>query len=308
MKILVIGAGGVGGYFGAVLSRAGNDVTFLARGRHLTAMETSGLHISSPKGDFTLGHVNAVESLENVGSVDVILLAVKAWQVKDCVKELNRLKANKYMIVPLQNGVDSYDEVSQIVGPERTVGGSCKIISYVDGPGHITHMGVEPEITFGEWDNKPSERVKAFARCLGDAGIKYDVPANFQVELWKKFMFLSTYAGVGSVTRAPIGRMRAEPETRRLLHDGMQEIIDVAYAFQVELPKNLASVCMHRIDAMQEQATSSMQRDVIEGKPSELEYLSGAVVRLAREANVPAPTHEFLYAALLPAERLARKL
>jgi 2-dehydropantoate 2-reductase len=308
MKILVIGAGGVGGYFGAVLAKAGNEVTFLARGRHLTAMENFGLKISSPNGDFVLGHVTAVESLENMGPVDVILLAVKAWQVEDSARALNRMKANKFMIIPLQNGVESYDEVSAVVGPERTLGGTCKIISYIESPGHIVHMGVEPEITFGEWDNKCSARVDEFAACLGNAGIKYDVPENFQLELWKKFMFLASYAGVGSVTRAPIGRMRAFPESRKLIENAMREIVGLAHAFEIPLPEVLVDKSLDLIDNMQFEATSSMQRDVIDGKPSELHYLSGAVVRLAAQKGISVPTHKFIYSALLPGEMLARKM
>jgi 2-dehydropantoate 2-reductase len=308
MKILVIGAGGVGGYFGAVLAKAGNEVTFLARGRHLTAMETFGLKISSPNGDFVLSHVNVVESLENMGPVDVILLATKAWQVEDSARALNRMKANKFIIIPLQNGVESYDEVSAIVGPERTLGGTCKIISYIESPGHIVHMGVEPEITFGEWDNKRSARVDEFAACLGNAGIKYDVPKNFQLELWKKFMFLASYAGVGSVTRAPIGRMRAFPESLKLIENAMREIVALARASEILLPEILVEKSLDMIDNMQFDATSSMQRDVIDGKPSELHYLSGAVVRLAAQKGIPVPTHKFIYSALLPGEMLARKM
>jgi 2-dehydropantoate 2-reductase len=308
MKILVIGAGGVGGYFGAVLAKAGNEVTFLARGRHLTAIETSGLKITSPNGDFVLDHVTAVESLENMGPVDVILLAVKAWQVSDSARALNRMRANKFIIIPLQNGVESYDEVSAIVGPERTLGGTCKIISYIESPGHIVHLGIEPEITFGEWDNKRSSRVDEFAACLGHAGIKYDVPANFQLELWKKFMFLASYAGVGSVTRAPIGRMRAIPESRKLIADAMSEIVMLAHAYEIPLSESLVERSLALIDTMQFEATSSMQRDVIDGKPSELHYLSGAVVRLAAQKGISVPTHNFMYSALLPGEMLARKL
>jgi 2-dehydropantoate 2-reductase len=308
MKILVIGAGGVGGYFGAVLAKAGNEVTFLARGRHLTAIETSGLKITSPNGDFVLDHVTAVESLENMGPVDVILLAVKAWQVSDSARALNRMRANKFIIIPLQNGVESYDEVSAIVGPERTLGGTCKIISYIESPGHIVHLGIEPEITFGEWDNKRSSRVDEFAACLRHAGIKYDVPANFQLELWKKFMFLASYAGVGSVTRAPIGRMRAIPESRKLIADAMSEIVMLAHAYEIPLSESLVERSLALIDTMQFEATSSMQRDVIDGKPSELHYLSGAVVRLAAQKGISVPTHNFMYSALLPGEMLARKL
>ena len=306
MRILIMGAGGVGGYFGAVLAKAGFEVTFLARGRHLTAMENTGLKVSSPKGDFQLERVNVVESLENMGPVDVILLAVKAWQVNDCARALNRLKANKFMIIPLQNGVESYDEVSEIVGPERTLGGSTKIISYLSSPGHVIHMGVEPEITFGEWDNKRTKRVEEFAACLKTAGIKYDVPEDIQKELWKKFLFLAPCAGVGSVTRSPIGGVRAVDETREMLMAAMQEVFDLAVAHDVHLSADFVDKCMASIDTMQPDATFSMQRDFAEGKPSELEYLNGAVVRLGLLKEVPTPVNSFIYASLLPAENKAR--
>jgi 2-dehydropantoate 2-reductase len=306
MHILVMGAGGVGGYFGAVLQKAGFDVTFLARGRHLTAMETYGLKITSSKGDFKLSTVNVVESLENVGQVDVILLAVKAWQVQEAARGLNRLKANKYMIVPLQNGVESYDEVCEIVGHERTLAGSTKIISYMECPGHIVHLGVEPEITFGEWDNSHSGRVKRFADCLQQAGIKYDVPASIQEELWKKFLFLAPCAGVGSVTQMPVGDIRSVPETRRMLEAAMREVFDLAKLHGIALPKNFVDRCMSGIDTMRADATFSMQRDFAAKKPSELHYLNGAIVRLAEPKGLPVPVNSFIYASLLPAERQAR--
>jgi 2-dehydropantoate 2-reductase len=169
------------------------------------------------------------------------------------------------------------------------------------------HIDIEPEITFGEWDNKRSSRVEEFATCLGRAGIKYDVPENFQLELWKKFMFLASYAGVGSITRAPIGRMREIPESRKLIADAMSEIVMLSHAYDVPLPEVLIEKSLALIDTMQFEATSSMQRDVIEGKPSELHYLSGAVVRLADRKGISVPTHRFIYSALLPAEVLARK-
>jgi 2-dehydropantoate 2-reductase len=269
-------------------------------------METNGLKISSTKGDFKLDQVTVVESLENVGPVDVILLAVKAWQVKDCVSTLNRLKANKYIIIPLQNGVDSHDEVSEIVGPERTLGGTTKILSYLESPGHIVHAGVEPEITFGEWDNKRSQRADDFAACLHHAGIKYDVPENIQVELWKKFLFLAPCAGVGSIARATVGHVRAVPETRQMLFDAMQEIFQVAAAYDVHLAKDFVDRCMSGIDSLQSDATFSMQRDFADGKPSELEYLNGAVVRLGLAKGLPVPVNSFIYAKLLPAETRAR--
>ncbi|HEY9759530.1 MAG TPA: 2-dehydropantoate 2-reductase [Oculatellaceae cyanobacterium] len=306
MHILVMGAGGVGGYFGAVLAKVGYDVTFLARGRHLTAMESNGLKITSTKGDFHLRSVNVVESLESVGQVDVILLAVKAWQVQDCVRGLNRLKANKYMIVPLQNGVESYDEVCEIVGCERTLGGSTKIISYLERPGHIVHLGVEPEITFGEWDNCRSERVQRFADCLKQAGIKYDVPDSIQEELWKKFLFLAPCAGVGSVTQMPIGDIRSVPETRRMLSDAMKEVYELAKHHGVSLPESFVDRCMAGVETMRPDATFSMQRDFAAKKPSELHYLNGAVVRLAEPKGLPVPVNSFIYASLLPAERQAR--
>jgi len=307
MRILVMGAGGVGGYFGANLARAGNEVTFLARGAHLRAMQMNGLKLTSPKGDFQVKNFAAVEDLEFVTAVDVILLAVKAWQVQECLWSLNQLKANHYMVVPLQNGVESYDEVSKIVGPQRVVGGSCKIISYMEAPGHIVHLGVEPEIVFNEWDNKRSERIDRFADCLRDAGIKYEVAANIQTELWKKFMFLASYAGVGSVSRSEIGLIRSTPQTREILKNAMQEIFDLARAADVTLPPDLVSRSMSYIKTMPPEATSSMQRDVIAEKPSELEYLSGAVVRLAEKYKTNAPTHSFIYSALLPQENLVRQ-
>jgi 2-dehydropantoate 2-reductase len=306
MKILVVGAGGVGGYFGGVLAKAGNSVTILARGNNFAAMAANGLKIESIKESFHLAQVDVVNTLEDVDAVDLVILAVKAWQVKDCVRAFNTLKANKFMILPLQNGVESYQEISEIIGPERALGGTCKIISYLKSPGHIEHLGIEPEITFGEWDNKPSERTQALAECLANAGIKYSVAKNIQEELWKKFTFLATYAGLGSLTGLTVGGLREDAKTFQMLGDGMNEIFNLARAYDIELPGNIVEKILATIQSMPAQSTSSMQRDVALGKPSELEYLSGAVVRLANKKNLAVPTHKYIYDALLPLEERAR--
>jgi 2-dehydropantoate 2-reductase len=210
------------------------------------------------------------------------------------------------VVVPLQNGVEAYDQLAAALGPEHVLGGMCHVIAFVIAPGVIRHGGLNPVITLGEWNNARTPRLEKLVACLKAAGLEVRVPENIQVALWEKFEFIASIGGVGGVTRAPIGVIRSLPETRSLLERALQEIVGLANACVVPLPGQSMVSTLKFIDSLPPDGTASMQRDVVAGRPSELEAQSGAVVRLGRAKNFPTPVHEFIYQALLPGELRAR--
>jgi 2-dehydropantoate 2-reductase len=307
MKLAIIGAGGVGGYFGARLIQAGHDVTFIARGRTLQALRTSGLKLESIAGDAQFPSVQATDDAKSVGPVDIAFVAVKTWQLNDVKHHLAPLVASgDSAAVSLMNGVDSYDELSQVVGPAHVIGGLCAISAFVVEPGHIKHAGVTPMVAVGEWDNRKTPRLERLADALKGAGVETRLPPNIQVAIWNKFMFIASVGGVGGITRVPIGVFRTVPESRSLLKRAIDEIATLARAHHVPLAQEQIDETWKFVDGVPPGTTASMQRDVMEGKPSELREMSGAVVRMAKEKGISTPVHEFVYSALLPQEMKAR--
>jgi 2-dehydropantoate 2-reductase len=307
MRIAVFGTGGVGGYFGGRLAQAGEEVVFIARGAHLEAIQRDGLTVESVEGDFVVRPSKATNDPRAGGPVDVVLVAVKAWQVRDAGRELRPLVEGGSFVVPLQNGVEAADELAAELGGERVVGGLCKILSYVAGPGRIRHAGVAPRIEFGERDGRRSERVDRLRAAFENAaGVSVGTPEDIVVALWEKFLFIAPLSGVGAVTRMPAGVLRSVPEGREMLESAMKEVFDLARARGIGLRKDAVARTMSYVDSLPADGTASMQRDILEGRPSELDYQTGAIVRLGREARVPVPVNEFIYRALLPGERRAR--
>jgi 2-dehydropantoate 2-reductase len=306
VKFAIFGTGGVGGYFGGRLAQAGQDVTFIARGRHLASITESGLRVDSIGGDFRVENVKATDSPQSVGEVDVVLVATKAWQLTESFEQLKYLVGKQTMIIPLLNGVEHIDLLVDLFG-KRVLGGSCRISSFVAGPGHITHVGVRPYLAFGELSNEISERVKTVQRIFSGIGeIDVDVPLNIQTAMWEKFIAICSTSGVGAVTRVPFGVYRATSESRELLKSAIVEVEQVGRAKGVTLANDLVDTLMKRIDNLPEGMVASMEKDIMEGRPSELDAQTGAVVRMGREVGVPTPTHAFIYASLLPMEIQAR--
>ena len=307
MRFAVIGLGGAGGYFGARLVEAGHEVAFLARGAHLAAIREAGLRVDSVKGDFVARPALATDDPHDVGPVDHVLLGVKAWQVPEVARGIAPLVGPSTAVLPLQNGVEAPTQIAAALGREHALGGTSRIISFIAGPGHVRHMGVEPAIELGELDGTRSARAEALLEALQQArGMTAAIPSDIRVAMWTKFLFITAFSGVGAVTRAPIGTVRAIPETRRMLESVMEEIERVARAHQILLAEDVVTRTMGYVDALPASGTASMHRDIVDGKPSELESLTGAVTRLGAEVGVPTPTNTFLYHALLPLERAAR--
>jgi 2-dehydropantoate 2-reductase len=307
MRIAVVGTGGVGAYFGGRLAQAGESVAFLARGAHLEAMRRDGLRVDSIAGNFVVRPVEASADPGEVGPVDVVLVCVKAWQVSETARTLGPLLAPRTFVVPLENGVEAASELAEVVGADRVLGGLCKIVSAIVGPGHVRHSGVAPRVEFGERDGRPSERVDALRQAFARAqGLSVVVPEDVEAATWEKFLFIAPFSGVGAVTRQPAGVVRSIAETRDLIERAMYEVAALARAKGVNLPDEAVARNMRYVDSLPADSTASMQRDIMDGRPSELEQQTGAIVRLGREAGVPVPVNAFLHAALLPSERRAR--
>ena len=306
MRIAVFGTGGAGGYFGAQLARSGEEVAFIARGRHLEAIRANGLVIESPAGELVVRPSQATDDPREVGPVDVVLVGVKAWQVPDAAAQLQPLVGRETFVVPLQNGVEAAAQLSSVLGREPVVGGLCGTLSWIAAPGRIRTVGKVHFVKLGELDNRSSERTERLRRALERAGVSVEIPADIHRALWEKFLFVVSLGGVGSVTRAPVGVVRSIPETRAMLERCMREILAVGNAREAALPDAAVEKAMALVDSLDPSGTTSLQRDITDGKPSELEAWNGAVVRLGRESGVTTPTHAVIYASLLPAELRAR--
>jgi 2-dehydropantoate 2-reductase len=306
MRIAIFGAGGAGGYFGGRLARAGEDVTFIARGEQLRAIRENGLRVESVKGDFEVRPARATDDPADAGEVDVVIVGVKAWQVPEVAQAMRPLVGPGSCVLPLQNGVEAPAQLAAVLGDDRVLGGLAKIFSFVVGPGEIRHVGGPASVEFGELDNRPSERTGRLRDAFVRAGVPAEISPDIRVALWEKFMFIAPFGGIGAVTRAPIGTLRDLPETRGMLEEGMREILHVARAKGVHIPDEAVARTMAFVDSQPPVGTASMQRDIAAGRPSELEAWNGAVVRSGREAGVHTPLHAFLYHSLLPLELLAR--
>lgn len=307
MHIVVFGAGGVGGYFGGRLAQAGENVTFIARGEHLRAMLTHGLVVNSINGDFTVNPVTATDDPASVKNVEAILLCVKTWQIKEAAEAIKSMLTKETYVVPLENGVEAPAQLAEIIGKEHVMAGLCRIASRISAPGHIQHAGLEPSIEFGELDNHSSSRAQKLLQAVQHAGVQSKIPDDIYVAVWSKFLFISAVSGIGAVTRVPMGMYRSLPETRQLLEAALQECYRLALAQGIHLPDDSVASTLRYIDTLPTRTIASMQRDILDGRPSELEAQNGAVVRMGLKFNIPTPTHEFIYHSLLPQENLARR-
>ena len=306
MRIAIFGAGGVGGYLGARLAAAGHDVAFIARGQHLTAIQTGGLRVSSPHGDLLLEGVEATDDPAGVGPVEAVIVTLKTWQLPESAPHMRPLVDTGSMVLPLLNGVEASDQLAATLGGDVVLKGAIKILSFVEAPGHIRHLPPVPIVDIGERDGGPTDRVIRLAEGLRSAGFEARTPDDVDVALWSKFLLVVSSGGIGAITRAPFGVYRSIPETREMTLQAMREIYAVARARGVALPDSSVEDAIRFFDSLPEEGTTSLQRDIAEGRRSELEAWNGAVVRLGRDAGVPTPVHEMVYGSLLPLELKAQ--
>ncbi len=306
MRIAVFGSGAVGGYFGARLLQAGEEVSLIARGEHLRAIRAKGLRVIGASGDFAVFPRLATDRPAEIGEVDLVLVGVKAWQVAQAAEAMRPLVGKNTAVLPLQNGVEAPFELAQVLGEQAVLGGVCQISAYVSAPGVIRHVGIEPTIIFGEIKRRQTLHLEPIQAVLQRAGVRAQIAEDIRVALWDKFLFIAAFGAVGAVSRVPAGFICRVAPTRQLLEEVMREIWVVARAAGVPLPAEAIAQRLSFIEKMPPQTMASMARDLMAGRPSELEQLIGAVVRLGQQYQVATPLSRALYAALLPQEWLAR--
>ncbi|MEM7551420.1 MAG: 2-dehydropantoate 2-reductase [Bacteroidota bacterium] len=306
MKILIYGIGGIGGYFGGRIALTDHEVTFIARGKHLEAILDKGLQVKSINGDFVVSNAKVVDSVEGLPAQDLILICVKAWQVKEVAPTLNNVIKDNTVVLPLQNGISAPEYLRASIPDKHILGGLCRIFSKVQEAGVIEHSGYEPSVTFGELNGTLSNRVKEIDMIFKNAGFVSELTQEILVEMWKKYLFINATSSVGSVTRVPFGVMRTNEYSKKLLINVLNEMFEVSKKLQIGLPKDITKRIMSFIDTLPEDATASMQRDIMNGLPSELEDQTGAIIRLGKQNQVPTSTNQFIYDALKPMEDLAR--
>ncbi|MBK6805642.1 MAG: 2-dehydropantoate 2-reductase [Betaproteobacteria bacterium] len=299
MKVAVIGAGGVGGYFGARLAQAGHDVTFVARGRHLAAIREHGLAIESALGDATV-RCPATDDLSALGPVDVAMLCVKLWDVEATAPKLAGIVSNGGVVIPFQNGVESADRVAALLGPSHVLGGVAYIAATIRAPGVIAHTGTMARLRVGAFPGGPEDRAAAFVDACRSAGVEIEHTPDIRRALWEKFVFLASFSGITSAARSPIGVVRSDPDLRALLEAAMREVWSVGVACGIALPDDFVAKQLAFADGLPAAMRSSMQNDLESGYRLEVPWLSGAVARMAREAGLAAPVHATLHAILKP--------
>ena len=307
MRIAIFGIGGVGGYFGGRLAAEGaHEIAFIARGAHLEAIRQRGLDVRSDFGDFVARPALATDQPAEVGVVDAVVVAIKAWQVPEAAEAMRPLIGPETVVVPLLNGVEAPGQLADALGAAHVLGGFCRVQSTIDAPGRIVQGGTAAVISFGEMSGERSARVERLRQVFDIAGITVQIPDHIEAAMWQKLLFIAALSGVGAVTRVPAGIMRGQPETRQMLEDAMSEVLAVARARGLPLAEDAVARGMRQVDDLLPGATASMQRDIMDGRASELEAQNGAVVRFGEAAGVATPVNRFLYHALLPTERRAR--
>lgn len=294
-RIAMMGSGAVGGYFGGRMAAAGCDVTFIARGRHLEAIRELGLRIESPAlGDTWIQRAAATDDPGEVGVVDYVIVCVKLWDTAAAANALLPMLGPATTVLTLQNGVESA-ELEEIVGPQRIVGAVAFIGCAIEAPGVIRHIGTMQRVVVGEFRGGPSPRVERLRAELGRGGIEADVSNDIRRTIWEKFVFLVGLSAVTAIRRAPLGAVREDPEARELFLNAMLETAAVSRARGVALADGFAQDRLEFADGLPPDMTSSMHTDLERGNRLELDWLSGAVVRLGRESGVATPVNRKLY-------------
>ena len=298
MKIVVMGSGGVGGYFGARLAASGADVTFIARGEHLAAMRSDGLKVLSANADLTVKPVKASDDPASIGHADLVMIAVKLWSTEDVARAIAPSMGPNSAVVSWQNGVVAEDILITQYGKERVIGGVSNIAALIDAPGVIRHNGTMARLIFAELDGKPSKRIDALAALCKQANIDHVVSEDITRAIWQKFIFLASFSGMTCATRLPIGPIRNDPETRAMLKAALEEVVAIGRAKGVSLPDDQAEQSLAWADNLPATMVASMLGDLNRGNRLELPWLSGNVVKLGEELGVATPVHKFIYTVL----------
>ena len=300
MRIAVIGAGGVGGGFGAALAKAGADVVFIARGAHLAAMKSQGLKVQGGRGETHLVPTRATDDPAGIGKVDIVLFCVKLWDVESAGQHIRPLIGPDTAVIPLQNGIDASERLIPILGSDAVMGGVAQISASIVGPGLIQQVGSFMRMIFGEFDGKRSKRGEDFLALCLKAGFDATLSEQILTELWMKFILLATNAGITAATRQPIGKLRDDDDIRPIMIAAFREVFDVGRAKGVALPADAVEKILDFVGHAPPTMKASMALDLERGNRLELPWLGGKVVALGRQLGVPTPTHSMMYAMLKP--------
>jgi len=307
MRIAVYGSGGVGAYFGGRLAQIGQDVTFIARNENLSALRSNGLKVGSIAGDFSIEKVKVTNNPSEVGIVDYVLCCVKSWQVPSAARAMKPMVGPDTLVIPLQNGIEAPDQLAGILDADNVLGGLCAIVAFQANPGHVKHNGGNPLIRFGHLDNHADPRVNTLSEIFNHCnGVKSSIPEDINVAMWQKFMLITPWSGLGAVSRAPIGVLLDQPETRDLLTEATEEVFKLGLAREINLPADSVNKTLATLGDIPPHSTTSMQRDLVAGRPSELDVQNGAVVRLAYELDLDTPLNRFILYSLRSLELRAR--
>jgi len=300
VKIAILGAGGIGGYYGGLLTRSGNDVTFLARGAHLVAIRDHGLRVESAHGDFEVRPAQATDDPAQIGPVDLVLVTVKSYDLEAAAETASALIGPQTAVLPLLNGLDAAERLAAILGAEHILAGLTHIASNIIAPGTIRQISPLRRIIFGECNGAITPRAERIRDLLAASGIEVLLTSSVDVALWEKFVFIASISGICCLARQPIGSVLTTPETRQLYVDALREVEAVGRARGVHLPPDIVARTLQFTEGFVPATRPSLLVDLEAGRRLELEAMSGTVVRYGQIAGVPVPVHRVIYAALKP--------
>jgi 2-dehydropantoate 2-reductase len=300
MRIAVIGAGGIGGPYGASLAKAGADVTFVARGAHLAAIRENGLRIEGDRGETHVKPVQATDDIAGIGVVDVVLCCVKLWDLEPVAEQTRAIVGPQTAVIPLENGTDAAQRLVSILGSDAVMGGMAFVTGAIVAPGVIRQAGTYQRMTFGELDGRMSARGKRLRDLCEAAGFEGVLSPDIMVPIWEKFILLVPLSGLNALTRLPLGKWRDDSDLFALYEAALRETVSVGLAEGVGLPPNTAEKVLAQMRSMPPHHTTSMGNDLLHGNRLELPWFAGKVVELGRRHGIQTPVNGFIYAALKP--------
>jgi 2-dehydropantoate 2-reductase len=300
MRIAVMAAGAVGGYFGARMGAAGHEVAFIARGAHRDAIRREGLRIESSLGDLHLKDVNVTDDPKQVGPVDLVLFAVKLWDTETAGEHARPLVGPDTRVITLQNGVDSVERLAPILGDDAMIGGATYVVSTISKPGVIRHTGTMARVRCGRLDRRPDAKLAAYVEQMKAASIDITLADNMLLDIWKKFVLLSGTSGATASTRQPLGVIRDDDDMRAFFYKLMHETMAVGRAVGADFPPDFPTELDRSVASFPPTMKASMANDLDAGNRLELDWLAGRVIALGRKYGIPTPSHEAVYAILKP--------
>ena len=306
MKIAIFGSGGLGAYYGARFAESGHQVSFIARGAHLEALNKKGLTVFSPAGDLKLPEVTATSEPAHLELQDLVIVAVKTWQLESAAHSMAPLIGNNTMVCSFLNGVEAPDVLASVLGEQHIIGGLSRIFSKIEAPGVIRHFNDSAYVEFGELSGESgTDRCVQLKDAFESAGVETVISDDIRLNLWRKLILVSAWGGLGALTRSTMGELRKHSETRELVTLCAQESQSVAHAEGHLFADDLIETMWTFYDALPDAASTSLSRDILENKPSELDAWHGVIVRLAERHGIEVPNQRFVYNALMPGARAA---